>query len=642
MRGPNVAEKLPDDPPATAPPSRRPAPLHRVILPQGGEVQVVHVTAGAQDAREPLALGFVPDTAVSPGALFLLVEGVPEPTAGAFARRVHEALVAEQGVAASRLIRAMGTGSRAVERRTARSGDLARFGCTALLLESTLQRYAFISQLPPCQAYVWDGGELTAMPEAPMLGAGQPGSGARRCEVELDVNRIPFRDGATFLLASGALGAHLTAAAARDLLRQPLGTAAGELRRLLRSLGRVGDEAVLVRVPEAEAAPRVRLFDAPAEAPTVQPRVDDVLSARPGRQPGLHKWGLDRERRGVGAWLDGLGERFGGEPGAGYRGRRRDRRTLLLAAGAAGAAAVLGVRTWRERSRPPGPAAEPPATPEAPPAPPLTGRTLLAGNGPLRALTPGAGGGQVVVLDEADRLWQAGGGGAAAAVTPARPGAGQPAGAGLLARREDGLLWLDGQRALWALADGQSEARPLALRDAGGWRRPVAMATFQGNLYILDAGESGGGATGQVWRYTPSAGGGYDAPPQGWVLGDTAFLRSATGFAVDGAIWISRDDGAIVRLIGGRPEPFAAAGLPAPIEHAAAVATAPAFRSLYVLDSGARRLVQLSKAGAFEAEVADVALPEDAVRGLWVEEAAGLAYVLTQQRLQEVPLAGPR
>jgi hypothetical protein len=257
-------------------------------------VQVVHVTTGGQDDPAPLALGFVPDTAVPPGALFLLVEGVPEATGGAFARRVHEALVAEQGVAASRLIRAMGTGSRAVERRTARSSELNRFGCTALLLESTLQRYAFISQLPPSQAYVWDGGELTAYPETPMLGAGQPGSAVRRCEVELDVNRVPFRDGATFLLASGALGAHLTAAAARELLRQPLGTAAGELRRLLRSLGRVGDEAILVRVPEAEKASRVRLFDAPTETPTVQPRPDDVLSARPGRSPGLHKWGLER------------------------------------------------------------------------------------------------------------------------------------------------------------------------------------------------------------------------------------------------------------------------------------------------------------------------------------------------------------
>jgi hypothetical protein len=610
-----------------------------VILPQGGEVQVVHVTVGGPDGPAPLALAFVPDTAVPPGALFLLVEGVPEATGGAFARRVHEALVAEQGVAASRLIRAMGTGSRAVERRTARSSELVHFGCTALLLESTLQRYAFISQLPPCQAYVWDGGELTALPETPMLGAGQPGSGARRCEVELDVNRIPFRDGATFLLGSGALGAHLTPAAARDLLRQPLGTAAGELRRLLRSLGRAGDEAILVRVPEAEKASRVRLFTTPVESPTVQPREEDAGGARPGHRPALHKWGLERERRGFGAWLDGLGGRLSGDPDGGYRGRRRGRRPLVLAGvTAAAAAAFFGARAWRDRSQPAAPAPDPAPPPAA--ALPLTGRTLLQGNGQLRALAPGAAGGVVVVLDEADRLWQSGGDRPAAQTAVARPGAGQQAGGGLLARREDGLLWLDGQRALWAIADGQPEARLLALRDAAGWRRPVGMATFQGNLYVLDAGETG--STPQLWRYPPTAGGAYDAPPQPWVQGDSAFLRSATGLAVDGAIWISRDDGAIVRLMGGRPEPFAATSMPSPIEHAAAVATAPAFRSLYILDSGARRLVQLSKSGAFEAEVADVALPDDPFRGLWVEEGAGLAYVLTQQRLQEVPLAGPR
>ena len=97
MRGPYLAEKHSDDPPATASPPPRPAPLHRVILPLGGEVQVVHVTVGGPDGPAPLALAFVPDTAVPPGALFLLVEGVPESTGGAFARRVHEALVAEQG-----------------------------------------------------------------------------------------------------------------------------------------------------------------------------------------------------------------------------------------------------------------------------------------------------------------------------------------------------------------------------------------------------------------------------------------------------------------------------------------------------------------------------------------------------------------
>ena len=170
----------------------------------------------------------------------------------------------------------MATGCRAVERRVSRLSELSLFGCSALVLESTLQRYAYVSQVPPCQVYLLDGGELTALPEEPMLGAGQPGGKTRNCAVEVDLNRLPFRPGATFLLAPGALGARLSPAAARELLRLPLDTAAAEVRRVLREARLGGAEAILVRVPEAQRTSRVRLFAAPVESPGRRPLEEDV------------------------------------------------------------------------------------------------------------------------------------------------------------------------------------------------------------------------------------------------------------------------------------------------------------------------------------------------------------------------------
>jgi hypothetical protein len=192
---------------------------------------------------------------------------------------------------------------------------------------------------------------------------------------------------------------------------------------------------------------------------------------------------------------------------------------------------------------------------------------------------------------------------------------------------------------LWLWPDGTREAHPLALPDAPAWYRPVGMASFQGNLYVLDTGTAA--ARGQVWRYPQGANGAYEAGRQPWVLGDPAFLRNATGLAADGDLWISRDDGTIVHLVAGRTEPFAAARLDAPIGRAAAVATAPGYRSLYILDEGGRRLVRLSKAGLFEAQVPDVAREGEAALGLWVDEGTGRAFVLTDRRLQEVPLPPP-
>jgi hypothetical protein len=548
---------------------------------------------------------------------------------------VHEALLAEQGVTASRLIRAVATGCRAVERRVSRLSELSLFGCSALVLESTLQRYAYVSQVPPCQVYLLDRGELTALPEEPMLGAGQPGGKTRNCAVEVDLNRLPFRPGATFLLAPGALGARLSPSAARDVLRLPLNAAAAEVRRVLRGAGLGGAEAILVRVPEAERASRVRLFVAPFESPGRRPLEADVAPPRGRKRPGLHKWGLERERRGLGAWLDDLSGRLSGGGDSTYHARRSSRRGALLAAACTAPLAGSAFLTWRARTATPSGPPPPDGQPEAPAPPPLAGRTLLQGPEALRALAPPGPNTPPVVLDGTGRLWRIDGAGAGL-LSLARAATGPAPGPGWLARAEGALLWLDGRRSLWSLRDGETEPRPLPLRDAASWKHPIGLATFGGALFVLDTGDSG--APGQVWRYAAGAGGGFDTPPQPWVQGSSAFLRNATGFAVDGALWVARDDGSIVRLVNGRVEPFAPARLDAPIERAGAIASGPAFRSLYVYDGGGRRLLQLSREGVFQGQVRDAAVAEDPVQGLWVDENAGRALLLTEQRLQELPL----
>jgi hypothetical protein len=203
----------------------------------------------------------------------------------------------------------------------------------------------------------------------------------------------------------------------------------------------------------------------------------------------------------------------------------------------------------------------------------------------------------------------------------------------LLAGREGDLLLLDGKRDLWQIV-GSDPPRLLALRDAARWQRPAAIAAYAGNLYVLD---TGGDGPPQIWRYPGTGDGGYDAPPQAWLQSPAGVpLGDATGMAIDGAIWISRRNGEVLRLAGGRPEAFAPSGLEQPITSAGAVHTERDYRSLYVVDAALRRLVQLRKDGQFERQVADVFPPGEEPRALWVDEPAGRALVLTDRRLQEV------
>jgi hypothetical protein len=224
-----------------------------------------------------------------------------------------------------------------------------------------------------------------------------------------------------------------------------------------------------------------------------------------------------------------------------------------------------------------------------------------------------------------------------ASATAAAAGAG-----GLLAAREGSVLLLDANRALWLLPAAGDGARALPVRGAAQWRRPVAIAVYAGNLYVLDGG--GDGAPGQIWRHAgnpnaPDAG--FDGEAQAWLQPASGVrLDDATGFCIDGAIWVSRQagqaDGTIMRLAGGRREAFAPQGVEPPITAAGAIFTQSDARGLYVVDSALRRVVQLAKDGRFERQALHAFAAGEQPRGLWVDELAGRALVLTDRRLQEV------
>jgi hypothetical protein len=154
----------------------------------------------------------------------------------------------------------------------------------------------------------------------------------------------------------------------------------------------------------------------------------------------------------------------------------------------------------------------------------------------------------------------------------------------------------------------------------------------------LDAGSPGSG--GQIWRHSAGSGGGFDGDAQAWIAPNAGVtLDGATSMAIDGAIWVARADGAVLRLSAGRPEPFQLSGVDVPLRNAGAVYTDRVLGSVYVLDAAERRLLKLTKTGQLEAEVPAAFPVGELVRGLWVEETGRRALILTDRRLREMPLA---
>ena len=601
----------------------------RLALANGGVLEVAVTSTGLHGEGRCV---FAPAAAGTRGALFMVVEGAPPETAAYLYAGVSRAIERDRGTATARLPRAVRDGCRRLEAQALHRFELAGVGLTALLIE---EGSAYFTQLLPSQAYVIDDGDVRAVPDVPMRGAALVASAAgRRWEVEIDLCRFAARPGAAFVLCSASLAGEIPTARLAGCARLPASEAAASLLPG-RTRGGPAGEALVVRVAPTPALPaRARLLSLESQrrARPLISAAGPAGAAPSGRPPvAIQAWGLRRDGLRplpvVGGLLPGR------QPNI-RRGHRRKTGSGLLASIVGAVALAAGCAWWyATQVSPQTVAVQTAAAPVALPTPqPLAGRTVSLAGEPYRSLA--VAGNTTRILDTLGRLAPL------APTNQAAPPAATATGPVtapyvLLASRDGEVLALDAGRTLWRLPESGDAARPVPLRAASLWQRPDAIAVYAGNLYVLDGGAPGAG--GQIWRHAAGAAGGFDGEAQAWLQqGDVVSLDGVTGMAVDGSIWLSRSDGAVLKLSGGRLEPFTPRGLDTPLTNAGAVYTERAFQSLYVLDGAARRLLRLTKDGQLESQVAEVLSPGEFPRGLWVDEPGRRALILTDRRLQEI------
>lgn len=123
---------------------------------------------------------------------------------------------------------------------------------------------------------------------------------------------------------------------------------------------------------------------------------------------------------------------------------------------------------------------------------------------------------------------------------------------GLGAVDTNALIALDENGLLISYSPVYPPANALQLVKPPDWRRPVAIARWGNNLYVLDAGAN------QIWRYQP-VDRYYSEAPSEYFTDERPDLSSAVDFAIDeqGAIYILFSDGQINKYVGGEKEKFA-------------------------------------------------------------------------------------
>ena len=192
----------------------------------------------------------------------------------------------------------------------------------------------------------------------------------------------------------------------------------------------------------------------------------------------------------------------------------------------------------------------------------------------------------------------------------------------LVALEDLAVYSLDDAGKLWrAEGDKVIDVTPA---DRDKWKTPASIALFAGNLYALDA------ETGQLWKHE-SNDGAHFAPAIGYLSTPLA-PNTARALAVDGDVWIVTSAGDVQRF---RRNAFVTTA--ARIEfvprwegsapRANAIQAIDVQRSIYVLDSVGKLIVQMTRDGR---ELARFALPPGLppASGFYVSESLQVAYTL--------------
>ena len=169
----------------------------------------------------------------------------------------------------------------------------------------------------------------------------------------------------------------------------------------------------------------------------------------------------------------------------------------------------------------------------------------------------------------------------------------------------------------------------LPVGDKDKWRYPQLIGSYFGNFYLLDSQSN------QMFKYLPTADGGYSNPPTAWFQIDVD-LAGVVDMAIDGFIYLLYADGRILKFMGGELEPFEQTELDEPLRGPTAIFTSPdeETKFLYVADAGNRRIVQFSKEGQFIRQFrAAEAGVFDQLKSLHVDEIGSKFYILSGNTL---------
>lgn len=203
--------------------------------------------------------------------------------------------------------------------------------------------------------------------------------------------------------------------------------------------------------------------------------------------------------------------------------------------------------------------------------------------------------------------------------------------------RDLSLLVIDSNFNVFSIVPDQ---KPQQLRILGTnqWKEPIAFDNFQNNLYVLDR------IANRIHKYIPTPGG-YEVEPSDFFdPAEQVDVSMARDMAIDGDIYVLLDDNNILKYRAGQQMRFQIRGLDRPIQSASLIFTDRASDSLFVVDEGNRRIIEVDIRDGNEGMFLRQFLFRGAddffsdIRGIWVRQEDGRLLVLGANSLRQFVL----
>lgn len=133
------------------------------------------------------------------------------------------------------------------------------------------------------------------------------------------------------------------------------------------------------------------------------------------------------------------------------------------------------------------------------------------------------------------------------------------------------------------------------------WGEIADIYGFAGNVYALDKGNPER-AEGQIWKYLPTPDG-YSGKREYLSKGVKVDFKEAVRMQIESSVYVLKSTGEILRFTRGDKDNFSLEGLPGAVKEPKSLFISSETDNLYLLDSGNKRLLILTKTGSFKGEI---------------------------------------